>query len=61
LVRLSRKAAMFASVLRIRPLGTSTSNLRLVEEAVRMVRDHGVEPATVAHMRRAIDSIADTA
>jgi 3-keto-5-aminohexanoate cleavage enzyme len=34
------------------PLGTPTSNLRLVEEAVRIVRDHRAEPATVADMRR---------
>ena len=28
------------------PLGTNASNLELVEEAVRMVREHGAEPAT---------------
>jgi 3-keto-5-aminohexanoate cleavage enzyme len=35
-------------------LGTSISNLALVEEAVRMVRDHGAEPATAAEMRQAL-------
>ena len=38
------------------PLGTSASNLALVEEAVRMVRDHGAEPASTADMRRALGS-----
>ena len=32
------------------PLGIKTSNLELVEEAVRMVREHGAEPATPAEM-----------
>ena len=36
------------------PLGTTASNLELVEEAVRMVRDHGAEPATPAEMRQAL-------
>jgi 3-keto-5-aminohexanoate cleavage enzyme len=36
------------------PLGTKSSNLELVEEAVRMVRDHGGEPATPAEMRRTL-------
>jgi uncharacterized protein (DUF849 family) len=36
------------------PLGTRTSNLAMVEEAVRMVRGHGGEPATPAEMRRAL-------
>jgi 3-keto-5-aminohexanoate cleavage enzyme len=40
------------------PLGTPMSNLRLVEEAVRVVRDHGAEPATAADMRRALGSVA---
>jgi 3-keto-5-aminohexanoate cleavage enzyme len=40
------------------PLGTSTSNLALVEEAVRIVRDHGAEPATPAEMRLALGGIA---
>jgi 3-keto-5-aminohexanoate cleavage enzyme len=35
-------------------LGTSRSNLELVEEAVRMVREGGGEPATPADMRRAL-------
>lgn len=35
-------------------LGTSKSNLALVEEAVRMVRDHGAEPASAADMRAAL-------
>jgi uncharacterized protein (DUF849 family) len=33
------------------PLGTKASNLELVEEAVRMMREHGGEPATPAEMR----------
>src|SRR5262249_8304157 len=37
-----------------RPLGTTTTNLALVEEAVRLVRQHGGEPATPAEMRRAL-------
>jgi uncharacterized protein (DUF849 family) len=36
------------------PLATKASNLELVEEAVRMVRDHGGEPATPAEMRQAL-------
>ena len=40
------------------PLGTSSSNLALVEEAVRIVRDHGAEPASPAEMRQALGSIA---
>jgi 3-keto-5-aminohexanoate cleavage enzyme len=40
------------------PLGTMTTNLALVEEAVRMVRDHGAEPASGADMRLALDAIA---
>jgi 3-keto-5-aminohexanoate cleavage enzyme len=33
-------------------LGTTTTNLRLVEDAVRAVRAQGAEPATAAEMRR---------
>jgi 3-keto-5-aminohexanoate cleavage enzyme len=40
------------------PLGTKASNLELVEEAVRMVRDHGGEPATPAEMRQALAASA---
>jgi 3-keto-5-aminohexanoate cleavage enzyme len=36
------------------PLGTKASNPQLVEEAVRMVREHGAEPATPAEMRQAL-------
>jgi uncharacterized protein (DUF849 family) len=36
------------------PLGTKANNLKMVEEAVRMVRDHGGEPATPAEMRQAL-------
>jgi 3-keto-5-aminohexanoate cleavage enzyme len=32
------------------------SNLDMVEEAVRMVRDHGAEPASAADMRQALGS-----
>jgi uncharacterized protein (DUF849 family) len=40
------------------PLGTPTSNLTMVEEAVRMVREHGAEPASPADMRQALSEIA---
>jgi uncharacterized protein (DUF849 family) len=36
------------------PLGTATTNLALVEEAVQLVRQHGAEPATPAEMRQAL-------
>ena len=36
------------------PLGTASTNLELVEEAVRMVRDAGAEPASPAEMRQAL-------
>jgi uncharacterized protein (DUF849 family) len=36
------------------PLGTTMTNLALVEEAVRLVRQHGAEPATPAEMRQAL-------
>jgi uncharacterized protein (DUF849 family) len=36
------------------PFGTSATNLALVEEAVRMVRDNGAEPASPAEMRQAL-------
>ena len=39
-------------------LGTSKSNLALVEEAVRMVREAGAEPATAAEMRQALAQLA---
>jgi len=35
-------------------LGTTIGNLALVEEAVRIVRDHGAEPATAAERRQAL-------
>jgi uncharacterized protein (DUF849 family) len=35
-------------------LGTTRSNLAMVEEAVRMVREHGAEPATATEMRQAL-------
>jgi 3-keto-5-aminohexanoate cleavage enzyme len=38
------------------PLGIRSSNLELVEEAVRMVRDHGAEPASPTDMRQALGS-----
>jgi 3-keto-5-aminohexanoate cleavage enzyme len=40
------------------PLGTTATNLELVEEAVRLVRDHGAEPATPAEMRQALAASA---
>ena len=36
------------------PLGTTATNLALVEEAVRIVRQNGAEPATSAEMRQAL-------
>jgi 3-keto-5-aminohexanoate cleavage enzyme len=36
------------------PLGTGMTNLALVEEAVRLVRQHGAEPASPAEMRQAL-------
>ena len=36
------------------PLGTPVTNLALVEEAVRMVRENGAEPATSAEMWQAL-------
>ena len=36
------------------PLGTRATNLEMVEEAIKMVRDHGGEPATPAEMRQAL-------
>jgi 3-keto-5-aminohexanoate cleavage enzyme len=38
------------------PLGAVTGNLAMVEEAVRMVRDCGGEPASAADMRRALSA-----
>jgi 3-keto-5-aminohexanoate cleavage enzyme len=38
------------------PLGLRSSNPELVEEAVRMVRDHGAEPASATDMRQALGS-----
>jgi 3-keto-5-aminohexanoate cleavage enzyme len=42
-------------------LGARKSNLELVEEAVRLVRDHGAEPASAAEMRQALTSLEDKA
>jgi 3-keto-5-aminohexanoate cleavage enzyme len=39
------------------PLGTKSTNLELVEEAVRMVRDAGAEPASPAEMRQALAAL----
>jgi len=39
------------------PLGTPSSNLALVEEAVRLVREQGAEPASVAEMRQALAAL----
>ena len=39
-------------------LGTSKTNLALVEEAVRMVGEAGAEPATAAEMRQALVQLA---
>jgi len=40
------------------PLGTTASNLEMVEEAVRLVREPGAEPATPAEMRQALAASA---
>jgi hypothetical protein len=39
------------------PLGTTTDNLALLEEAVRMVRACGAEPASAAEMRGALATL----
>jgi len=39
------------------PLGTRATNLEMVEEAIRMVRDHGGEPATPTEMRQALAAL----
>lgn len=39
------------------PLGTKATNLELVEEAARMVRDAGAEPASPAEMRQALAAL----
>jgi hypothetical protein len=36
------------------PLGTQTGNVAWVEEAVRLVRENGGEPATAAEVRAAL-------
>jgi 3-keto-5-aminohexanoate cleavage enzyme len=41
-------------------LGTAISNLVMVEQAVRMVRDHGAEPASAAELRRALGTLPCT-
>jgi 3-keto-5-aminohexanoate cleavage enzyme len=40
------------------PLGTTMSNVAWVEEAVRIVRDYGAEPASIADVRQALRSTA---
>ena len=40
------------------PLGTKAGNIALVEEAVRMVRDHSGEPASPGEMRQALAASA---
>ena len=39
------------------PFGTMQSNVQLVEEAARLIRSNGAEPATVAEMRAALAAI----
>ena len=51
-------AAIFASASRMRRSAQKPSNLAMVEEAVRMVRDHGGEPASPAEMRQALAASA---
>jgi len=43
------------------PLGTPMGNLAWVEEAVRIVRAHGAEPASAAEMRQELASVAEAA
>ena len=38
-------------------LGTAISNLVMVEQAVRMVRDHGAEPASATELRHALGTL----
>ena len=40
------------------PLGSPMSNLAWVEEAVRLVREQGAEPASGAEVRQALGSLA---
>jgi uncharacterized protein (DUF849 family) len=40
------------------PLGSTMSNLQWVEEAVRLVRDAGGEPATGPEVRQALAALA---
>jgi 3-keto-5-aminohexanoate cleavage enzyme len=40
------------------PLGTEMNNLAWVEDAVRIVREHGAEPASAAEVRTALAAIA---
>jgi 3-keto-5-aminohexanoate cleavage enzyme len=40
------------------PLGTTMSNVAWVEEAVRIVRHYGAEPASIADVRQALRSTA---
>ena len=40
------------------PLGSPMSNLAWVEEAVRLVREHGAEPASGAEVRQALGALA---
>ncbi|QDP27175.2 3-keto-5-aminohexanoate cleavage protein [Bradyrhizobium cosmicum] len=35
-------------------MGSTATNLRLVEDALRMVRAHGGEPATTAEVRQGL-------
>jgi uncharacterized protein (DUF849 family) len=37
--------------------GPPVSNLALVEEAVKIVRDHGAEPASAADLRRTLKDL----
>ncbi|MBR0879280.1 hypothetical protein ABIF68_002011 [Bradyrhizobium japonicum] len=46
-VRAMRKAWIEAALL-----GSTVTNLRLVQDAVRMVHQHGGEPATTAEVRQ---------
>ncbi len=40
---------------------TPMTSLALVEEAVRIVRDHGAEPASLAEVRQALGAFAGSA
>jgi hypothetical protein len=57
--RLAAQAADIGTDPRDHRWRHTSSNLALVEEAVKLVRDHGAEPASVAEMWQALRSSND--